>query len=207
METIVYALIRLQMSVVIRYRRVRVSVIIWDGPKVCIGLTAYWSIYKHGDKLSWRYTWWSTLMTRPSTVFQEEHAELCGFLVPRIGASMMDVCEMRMIDDAWYFEARYKRGGLQNQSFQAEASRAVSCLISVSQSSSWRNQLSRLSTTFAQPNAENIRQGSEKGGGDLSLEVYPPFLCSDKRDNPHDVSLPQRCHVQSCCDKEMQRSR
>ena len=38
---------------------------------------------------------------------------------------------------------------------------------------------------MAQLKAEIIRQGSENGSDDPSLEVEPPFLCPDRRDNPH----------------------
>ena len=47
------ALIRLHVSVVIRYRNPRVSVIIWDGQRF-FGLTIYWIMRNHVDKL---YLW------------------------------------------------------------------------------------------------------------------------------------------------------
>ena len=68
------------MSVVTRYLIFRVSVISWDGRERCIGLTAYWSIGKHPDKLSWWYIYGSTLVSWASIVFEEEHVGFCGFL-------------------------------------------------------------------------------------------------------------------------------
>lgn len=49
-----------------------------------------------------------------------------------------------------------------------------------------------------------IRQGSEKGGGGLSLGVDPPYLCSDRRDNPHLQKL-ENNHIHSSCHGDMQR--
>ena len=60
-------------------------------------------------------------MSRASIVFEEEHDEFRVSFFSAIGASMANVCEKRLSNDAEYFEARYMRGGLAMQSFDDEA--------------------------------------------------------------------------------------
>ena len=63
------------------------------------------------------------------TVFEEVHVRSCGclrFINWRVNDA---VCEKRLINDAGCFEARYIRGGLDNQSPREMPPRVISSLI------------------------------------------------------------------------------
>ncbi len=100
----------------------------------------------------------------------------------------MSAGEKRLINDAGYLQAPYMRGGLEDQSLQCKTHHVplLSALLSMSSRCfPVAQRPKRIRNNIAQVNASIIRQGSEKGGGDLSLEANPPSLCSDRRDNPH----------------------